>query len=130
MPHWLGLMLGCALGGMARVHVATVVGRTLPPDLPWGTLVVNASGALLLGLLAGYLLTGNAPLSGHPAWQALGIGLLGSYTTVSSFSLQTLTLFRTGHAHTALANIALSVGLCLPAVAIGLLAGRQLGNGA
>ncbi len=130
MPDWLGLMLGCALGGMARVYVASVVGRAVPTPIPWNTLIVNVSGAVLLGLLAGYLLAGNASLSGHPVWQALGIGLLGSYTTVSSFSLQTLTLFRSGHLRRALANIALSVGLCLPAVAIGLLAGSHLGNGA
>jgi len=130
MPELLGLMLGCALGGMARVYVANVIGRTMPSHFPWNTLVVNASGALLLGLLAGYLLSANAVLSEHAGWQALGIGLLGSYTTVSSFSLQTLTLLRTGHSRAALANVALSVGLCLPAVAIGLLAGSRLGSGA
>lgn len=130
MPDWLGLMLGCALGGIARVYVASVVGRALPTRFPWNTLIVNASGALLLGLLAGFLLEGNALLASQPAWQALGIGLLGSYTTVSSFSLQTLTLFRNGHSRSALANVALSVGLCLPAVAIGLLVGSRLGSGA
>lgn len=129
MPDLLGLMLGCALGGMARVYVASAVGLATPAHFPWNTLVVNASGALLLGLLAGYLLTGNAVLSGHPGWQALGIGLLGSYTTVSSFSLQTLTLMRTGRSRAALANIALSVGLCLPAVAIGVVAGGRLVSG-
>lgn len=129
MPELLGLMLGCALGGMARVYVANVVGRAMPSQFPWNTLVVNTSGALLLGLLAGYLLSGVEVLSEHAAWQALGIGLLGSYTTVSSFSLQTLTLLRTGHSRAALANVGLSVGLCLPAVAIGLLAGNRLGSG-
>ncbi|PMR82150.1 camphor resistance protein CrcB [Halomonas urumqiensis] len=108
----LGILLvavGGALGGMGRLAVGHRVSRHLGSRFPWGTLFVNLSGTLLVGWLAGSLLAGQ-PLTGErlagPGWELLGIGLLGGYTTVSTFSLQTLSLWQQGRSLAALANIA------------------------
>lgn len=107
---------GGALGGMARLAVGELVGRRLGTVLPWGTLTVNSSGSLLMGLLAG--LPGS--VAQGPSWWLLGVGLLGGYTTVSSFSLQTLMLWRQGRLPAALANVALTLGAGLSAMALGV----------
>jgi fluoride exporter len=78
------------------------------------------SGALAIGLLAALLLTTGDPLQAASSVRALlAIGVLGSYTTVSSFSLQTLSLFRAGRAADAVLNVLLSFVLCLGAAALG-----------
>jgi CrcB protein len=115
----LGLAIGCGVGGMARVWVARRLGEPPPGGLPWNTLGINASGTFLLAALAGVL--GG---TGGGLWAMLGIGFLGSYTTVSSFSLQTVALLRSGRFATALANVALSLGLCLGSAAAGVALGQ------
>ena len=115
------VVLGSALGGPARHFVSGVVGRGIGETFPWGTIVVNVSGALAVGVLA-------AAASAHgvfspAAWQFAVTGFLGSYTTVSSFSLQTLALVRDGQHLRAGGNVLLSVMLCLVAVALGYAAG-------
>ncbi len=119
---------GCAFGGVARVAVATLIDVRHAAGVPWNTLVVNTSGALGLGLLAGLAAPG-AWLHGLTIpWWALGIGFLGSYTTVSTFSLQTLALLRNGQWRVALTNVALSIVLCLGAAALGVGLVRLLGT--
>ena len=77
-----------------------------------------------MGLVAAYApkhaLSGNSEY-----WLLLATGFLGSYTTVSSFALQTLALARDGESRAALGNVALSVGLCLGAVALGFAGGMR-----
>lgn len=120
----LAVGLGGAVGGVARFWVSEALARRLGTGFPWGTLTVNVSGSLLLGVLVGLLagkLTGVA--SGDPAswWLlALGVGVLGSYTTVSSFSLQTVALWEGGYRRAALWHVGLSLVLCLGAVGLGL----------
>ncbi|MFN3712133.1 MAG: fluoride efflux transporter CrcB [Alcanivoracaceae bacterium] len=115
----LWVMMGSAAGAMARLWVVNRVQHQLGHAFPWGTLVVNATGAVLIGLLAGGLL---AHLSGDSpeAWSLAITGLLGSYTTVSSFSVQTLALWQAGQPLRAGANIVVSVVLCLGGVLVGL----------
>jgi fluoride exporter len=84
--------------------------------------MVNVSGTLCIGGLAGVLLLRAQDGIGTSLWAALVMGLLGSYTTVSSFSLQTLLLARSGEWRRALANVLLSLSLCLAAAALGLAA--------
>ncbi|VVZ94416.1 fluoride efflux transporter FluC [Halomonas lysinitropha] len=108
---------GGGLGGMARLAVGNLVARYLGAGLPWGTLVVNLSGALLMGLAAGMLgLSG--PETGL-TWPLLAIGLLGGYTTVSTFSLQTLTLWQQRRKAAALGYVALTLGAGVAALAVG-----------
>lgn len=114
--------LGSALGGMARFGLAEIVACLMGERFPWGTLAVNASGAFLIGLIASQAIGGGA--FAEPAAQAFAVaGFLGSYTTVSSFSLQTLTLFRRGEHARAGVNILLSLVSCLAAVALGFALG-------
>jgi CrcB protein len=118
VPGLLWVVLGSALGGPARYFVSGLVARRVGERFPWGTMVVNASGAFLMGVLgAAAGVDGLLPLPA--AWQLAATGFLGSYTTVSSFSLQTLMLARDGEILRAGGNAVLSLCLCLAAVAIG-----------
>lgn len=116
----LWVMTGSAVGTIVRVWLVEQVRQHYESRFPWGTLLVNASGALLIGLLAGGLLRSLAPASDN-GWTLLVTGLLGSYTTVSSFSLQTLALWQARKARLALFNVLASFALCLLGTAAGLL---------
>lgn len=126
MPEIVLLAGGCALGGVARVWLAGLVSRHFRQAFPWGTLAVNGTGAFAVGLLAAGAAAGQAWLADPTGWRTLVVGFLGSYTTVSSFSLQTLTLLQEGALFRGCANIVLSLALCLSAAAVGLLAGGLL----
>jgi len=128
----IGLLLvavGGAGGGLLRYLLSVAVDQRTAGVSPWGTLLVNVSGAFLLGFLMGWMgfpvLT---PTDSH-VWLLLVVGVLGSYTTVSSFSLQTLVLLEEGHVGRAGWNVLLSFGLCLLAAAVGLASGVGLGPG-
>ncbi|MBZ9710979.1 fluoride efflux transporter CrcB [Mesorhizobium sp. ESP7-2] len=110
--------LGSAFGGPARYFVSGLVGRHVGETFPWGTMVVNVSGAFMIGLIAAAAtIEGFLPMPS--AWQLAVTGFLGAYTTVSSFSLQTMALARDGQFRKAGGNVALSLALCLSAVALG-----------
>lgn len=106
--------LGSGMGGAARFAVSGLVARAIGETFPWGTMTVNVTGSLALGALAA------RAGSFEPAlWQLAAEGFLGSYTTVSSFSLQTLALARDGEMTRAAGNLALSLALCLGTAAAG-----------
>ena len=113
------VVLGSALGGIARYFLSGFVARRVGETFPWGTLVVNVSGAVLIGIF-GALARDNASLfaSSNP-WLFAVTGFLGCYTTVSSFSLQTLALARDGEGGRAIGYVAISVALSIGAVAVG-----------
>ena len=115
---WPWVLAGSAIGGMARYWLSGLVARHVGETFPWGTLVVNVSGALLVGLLFGAFSTGAAPVP-VALMHLVVVGFLGSYTTVSSFSLQTLQLARNGQWLPAAGNAMLSAGLCLGAAWLG-----------
>jgi CrcB protein len=117
--HVLAVAFGGALGGVARVWLAGLVTRRLGEHFPWGTLVVNVSGSGLIGVAAALALGNDASaMASLSAWALLVVGVLGSYTTVSSFSYQTLVLLRAGEPGRASTNVAASVILCLGAAAL------------
>jgi CrcB protein len=123
----LVVAVGGAIGGGARFWISGMVARRVGETFPWGTLVVNVSGATVIGILAALLLApGNHAVNHVHAWAGLVTGILGSYTTVSSFSLQTLALLRAGETSRALGNIAASLSLCLLAASLGYLATSRL----
>lgn len=128
MPEMALVSLGAALGGMARFGVSELAARWCGRQFPWGTLAVNLSGAFAIGLFIGLapagMELGNGPHG--PVWQFTGVGFLGAYTTVSSFSLETLSLTHDRKWGRALANIAMTVSGCLTAAAVGLAAGAWL----
>ncbi len=115
----ISVILGSALGGVSRYFLSGRIARGFGETFPWGTLVVNVTGAFVIGVFGG-LATDNAALLGSPdLWLFAVTGFCGGYTTVSSFSLQTLALARDGEFFRAIAYVAVSVVLCLLAVAGG-----------
>ena len=124
LTNVLLVALGGALGGMGRFAVSNLLARYLGKTFPWGTLAVNASGAFLAGWLLGSLGIDNAPSS---LWLFTIVGLLGGYTTVSSFSLQTIELWQGGQAPRAAVNVAATLSLGLAMVVLGwIVAGGSL----
>jgi CrcB protein len=127
----LWVAIGGAIGSVARYWVAVLVARATGPDFPWGTILINISGSFVIGFF--FAVTAEA-VGRWPVASDVRIfvmaGLCGGFTTFSAFSLQTLVLMRDGRMTAALANIALSVVLCLAAVAIGYAGGDQLNAGA
>jgi CrcB protein len=118
----LWVVLGAAIGGPLRFFVSGVVARSFGETFPWGTLVVNVSGALVIGGFAAIASAADMRTASSP-WLFVVTGILGSYTTVSSFSLQTLALARDGERGSALANVALSLVLCPLSAASGFALG-------
>jgi CrcB protein len=118
------VVLGASVGAPLRFYVGRVVSERVGETFPWGTLVVNVSGCLLMGVAAAYALR-HGLSGGSQYWLLLATGFLGSYTTVSSFALQTLALARAGESRFAVGYIVLSVGLCLGAVALGFAGGMR-----
>ena len=122
---FISVAVASVLGAIARYFVSGLVARRFGETFPWGTLIINVSGAFLIGLF-GAMAESNASIMASPdPWLFAVTGFLGAYTTVSSFSLQTLTLARDGESGRAVSYVALSVGLCLGAVALGFLAGQS-----
>jgi CrcB protein len=115
----LWVALGSVFGGMARFLISGAVARRVGETFPWGTIIVNVSGALAIGVLGGLASTGQGIFATPNPWLFAVTGFLGCYTTVSSFSLQTLSLARNGEMKRAAGNALLSVLLCLAAVALG-----------
>jgi fluoride exporter len=128
--NFLWVMLGSALGGMARYWLSGVVGRAVGETFPWGTMAVNVSGALVIGVVAAAAAAGAGPFPSDAAWHVCVIGFLGSYTTVSSFTLQTLALARDRQHGRAAANVLLSLGLCLCGAAASFALATRLLTGA
>ena len=114
---WIGL--GSALGGMARYGCSGLAARYIGATFPWGTLIVNVSGSLVIGFLASLAVADGRLLISPDARAFLMIGLCGGFTTFSAFSIETLDLARDGDWLWAGANVVLSVVLCLLAVWLG-----------
>ena len=126
LKSYLLIGLGSALGGMGRFWISTLLTKRFGEDFPIGTLVANVSGCLIIGIAAAFAQENGRLQLTTPIQQFLMIGLLGGYTTFSSFSLQTLNLAKDGQLTMAGLNIALSVVCCLIAVWLGLTAGAAI----
>jgi CrcB protein len=124
MYLWVGL--GGALGSMARYWCSGFVADRIGETFPWGTLTVNVVGSFIIGFFATLTGPDGRMLAGSTTRQFVMTGILGGYTTFSSFSLQTLNLARDGEWLRAGANVVLSVVLCLLAVWLGHLAAAAL----
>lgn len=117
------VMCGGAIGAGLRYLSTIGFTRLLGKDFPYGTLFVNVSGSLLIGLLSGLFMSkGNL----NEEWRLLLVtGVLGAFTTFSAFSLETFTLFDQGDIARALLNVFFNVILCLVAVWAGMMIARQ-----
>jgi CrcB protein len=118
---YLWVALGGALGSVARFGCSGIAARWLGVGFPYGTLFVNIVGSFSIGLLGTLALGGDRPIASADARAFVIVGVLGGFTTFSSFSLETLNLARGGNLSAAAAYIALSLVLCLIAVWLGYL---------
>ncbi|MFF8093362.1 fluoride efflux transporter CrcB [Streptomyces sp. NPDC016675] len=114
--NWLLVVAGAMVGAPLR-YLTDLAVRSRYADFPWGTLVVNVVGSLVLGLLTGATLAGAA---GPRLQLLLGTGLCGALTTYSTFSWETLRLAETGARPRAVANVVVSVAAGLGAAYAGV----------
>ncbi|MCJ2138775.1 fluoride efflux transporter CrcB [Methylobacterium sp. E-066] len=121
MVNTLIVILGAGLGGGVRHGINVAVARLLPGfGFPLATLVINVLGSFLMGVLAeGFALRGAA---GHPARLFLTTGILGGFTTFSTFSLDAISLYERGEPALAV----LYVGVSVAGGLLGLIAGMAL----
>lgn len=116
---YLWVAFGGALGSVARYGCSGLAARWLGAGFPYGTLFVNVTGSYAIGVLGALALAGGRALATNDARAFMIVGILGGFTTFSSFSLETLNLARAGNLGGAGANILLSLVLCLVAVWLG-----------
>ena len=118
------IAIGGAVGAVLRYGASLSVYSLMGRGFPYGTLFVNVSGSLLMGLLSVMMLE---RFNIDAEWRAaVLVGVLGSFTTFSTFSIETLNLLEQGDIMRATSNMVLSVLLCLVAVWLGVLIGRQI----
>ena len=124
MGQLVAIMLGGACGAVSRYGVSQLAVQLLGKGFPYGTLIVNVLGCLLMGFLSVYFLTKTSldPM----VRMAVLVGFLGSFTTFSTFSMDTLMLLESGAMAKGFLNIALSVCLSLLAVWLGMLIARSI----
>lgn len=124
MTNIVWIAMGGAFGAVARYLVSGWTYAWLGRGFPWGTLAVNVIGSFLMGFFFD-LLTERLFVSPQVR-SAILVGIFGAFTTFSTFSIETLNLIEEGATGLALANIAISVIVCLVAVWLGVLAGRMI----
>ena len=128
MLAYLWVAIGGALGSVARFWASGLVASRVGETFPWGTIIVNVTGCLIIGFFNTITGTEGRLLASPSVRTFFMVGICGGYTTFSSFSLQTLTLAKNGEWLQAGANIVLSVILCLAAVWLGHLLAAQLNS--
>ncbi len=128
MPIWLGFLvvfLGSGVGGMLRHGVGIVALRLMGPTFPWGTLAINVVGSALMGMMIGLF----AAKSIENAELRLFVttGLIGGFTTWSTFSLDAVTLWERGQIGAAIGYVLASLVLSVVVLAIALVITRRWG---
>ncbi|MBV6656993.1 MAG: fluoride efflux transporter CrcB [Devosiaceae bacterium] len=125
------VFLGGGAGAVARYALVRASETAFGSGFPYGVLVANIVGSLAMGLVVGWLAARGAGLGafldmeGHEAAKAaLATGLLGGFTTFSAFSLDAVRLWQEGAVGAALLYVALSVGLAIAALLVGLMIAR------
>ncbi len=117
------LIIGGSLGTLARYFTVQGIQSRFTDIFPWGTLVVNLSGAFLIGFL--FVLFDESFLDRNLRG-LLTVGFLGAYTTFSTFSIETLNLLRDGEIGAASLNMLMTNGLGILCTVLGLYAGKIL----
>lgn len=112
IAEWAGLVVLGGTGAVLRFQIDDWVGRRLGGELPWGTFAVNVAGTFALGLLTGARVADGVLF-------VVGTGLLGSYTTFSTWMFETHRLAEDGESGNAWLNVVLSLAAGLGAAALG-----------
>lgn len=123
MTQLIAIAAGGSIGAILRFLLSSQIYNGLGRDFPYGTLVVNVVGSLLMGLL--YQLFMQRYSVSPELKAALLVGLLGAFTTFSAFSIETVLLLEQGHLFKAMMNIIASVVLCIFATWAGLSIAKQ-----
>ena len=122
LMNYLVIGLGGALGSMLRFGLGSLIDTNVQKGgsaFSWGTIIVNITGCFIIGFICTISATEGRILLSSYTRSFILIGILGGYTTFSSFSWQTLVLFQSGQRWEALANVLISVVLCLVGVWLG-----------
>lgn len=122
MNYLLSIMLGGAVGAALRYLTTTGMTQLLGRSFPYGTLSVNVLGSFLMGVL--FIYFSQRTMLDTPLAKGLMVGVLGAFTTFSSFSLDNLQLLEQGQWLAFAINVLLNVVLCLAAVYLGVLVAR------
>ena len=122
LKNYLLVFAGGGIGATARYWLSGAVYRFLPVNMPYGNLFVNISGCFFIGFIMTLM---EERFVSEPSLRIfLTVGILGGFTTFSSFSYETIALFRDAEVLRACINIAASVFGCLASTTIGMYAGR------
>jgi CrcB protein len=121
---YLWLSLGALAGANLRYLVSRITARLLSTDFPYGTLIINVTGSMLLGF---FLIWTTERVLADPKWRMfVAVGFCGSYTTFSSFAFETFAYFEQGHWALLAANVFSNNVLCLLAVLGGAAIARAI----
>lgn len=124
MLHIVSIAAGGATGALLRFWMSNGVHALLGRGFPYGTMSVNVLGSFAMGLIYVFMLE---RMEINAEWRAaLMIGLLGAFTTFSTFSIETMNLVEAGELSKAGINMILSVSLCLLGCWLGMVLGRQI----
>lgn len=129
LPPFLLVALGAALGGAARYLITQAMAPADARALPWATVLINVGGCLLIGLAAPFILGGNGlpPTHGREPWRWFAlVGVLGGFTTFSTFGFESLRLAQQGVWGLTLAYVGASVVGSLGATWLGWLIGSAM----
>ncbi len=119
MQTLLWVALGSGIGGAGRYLLVTYAEKLTTGEFPWGTLLVNVIGSLIIGYYVAAMISSGRLLESSIERQFIMFGILGGFTTFSAFSLQTLQLIQSGNLGAATLNIIASVAICLVSVWLG-----------
>lgn len=125
MLNYILVSAGAAIGGALRFGISSYIQRNISVIFPYGTLVVNVVGSFILGMIMFYL--NDKELIGSELRLFLTVGFCGGFTTFSTFSYETLNLFRDSEFGLAIYNVLLNVVLCLVGIYLAYLISKIIG---
>ena len=124
MKLFWAVAAGAALGGVSRYYLSLALTQRLGDTFPWGTLVINVTGSLLLGFLMRYAFA--SPAANAELRLLLTTGFCGGFTTFSTFSYETIALMEDGDYRRATIYVLASVVLSLVATFLGIMAANTV----
>ena len=117
--------IGAAIGGVARYLIGGWLASLLGADFPWGTVFVNVTGAFAIGVVLVLVQGGALPAGARPF---VAVGILGGYTTFSTYSYETLELITDSNYGAAVINVFVQLVLGFIGVYLGVVLGRLIGG--